>query len=149
MFWLDDDRRSHPTSGPREDVDELLQRYGSTFEQPFKNRRKAEETRRIWNVARGMLRENFTRDGWLEGFTNEEVDFYYAPDDNLVEVAIGVNPDDWRVKKFGLGLNVWARLLPQGEAFDDHGTNVMNIALMRNFAVSVLGHITGGPREEQ
>lgn len=149
LGWPDADDLAHPSSGPRDDVDELVTVYWPVFRSPQDNPRLEDEIRYAWNLSRTFVRERLVDEGWLEGFSNEEVDFYYSPDDHLVELAIGVNPDDWRGEKFGLGLNVWARLLPGGEAFDEQGTNLMNIALMRNFPVSVLGHITGGPDEEQ
>lgn len=149
LHWLDADAFAHPVSGPRADVDELVTIYGPSFRKPTGNPRLEDETRYVWDVARDFVRERLANEGWLEGFSNEEVDFYYAPDDNLVELAVGVDPDDWRVEKFGLGLSVWARLLPAGVAFDDHDANLMNIAFMRNFMVSAHGHITGGPDEEE
>ncbi len=149
LLWRGADALAHPQSGERDDVDELVMIYGPTYRQPGEDPRGAEETAYAWGIARQFNRQILVRQGWLEGFTNDEVDFYYAADDELVELAMGVNPDDWRVEKFGPGLTLWARLLPEGVAFDDHDANVMNIALMRDFPLTALGHITGGSTEEQ
>ena len=45
-------------------------------------------------------------------------------------------------------MTIWGRLFPEASRFDDHDANQMNIALVREFALTVLGHITGGEDEE-
>ncbi len=149
LLWRDGTALAHPTSGERSDVDELVRIYGPHFRSPHEIPPRIERTTAAtWAHARAYLRDNYIRQGWLQGFTNEEVDYFYADDDNLVELAIGVNPDDWRIEKFGAGVTIWGRLLPGGAAFDDHDANLMNIALIREFPLTVLGHITGGEGEK-
>ena len=149
LLWRDGTALAHPTSGERSDVDELVRIYGPHFRSPHEIPPRIERTTAAtWEHARAFVRANYVRQGWLQGFSNEEVDYFYADDDNLVELAIGVTPDDWRIEKFGLGMTIWGRLLPGGVAFDDHDANQMNIALVREFVLTVLGHITGGEQEQ-
>lgn len=105
----------------------------------------------VWDAARPIMRQRYFTPsmGWQQGFTSEEVDFYSAQDNELVEIAIGTNPDDWRVARFGAGLSIWTRILPAGAAFTDHDANIMNVGMMRDFPLTVLGHMTGGTGQEQ
>jgi hypothetical protein len=131
---------AHPTSGVRDDVDELVEIYRGDYGLSGHEA----EIEPLWTIARAGIRERLLSSGWTAGFTNEEVDFYYHPEDTTLDIAIGLNADDWRNEYYGRGLTIFARVLESGDAFDDATTNSANINLRRGFMGTALGWMTGG-----
>lgn len=140
----------HPTSGEREDVDELVHIYGReelnfSIDDLAMSRLEA---------IRPLLRETIlAEENWLPGFSDEEVDFFnlgfdaFDPSKPLeagaFDFAVGVMPGTDLERQLGPSLRIFARLLPAGVTFDTDHVTLANEALCDLPVVSVFGYISG------
>lgn len=141
---------AHPSSGMRDDVDELVHIYG-------KNQLNFPVDMIAMNLLESMrplLREGILAQGdWRPGFSNGEVDFFnfgFDSDDpsgplqnGAFDFAIGVMPDTDLSRGLGPSLQIIARLLPPGVALDAKQVISANNALAGLTDVSVFGFISG------
>lgn len=138
----------HPTSGYREDVDELVRIYhgevlGMSVDDGVVPR---------FEAMRPNLREAMFAKGFSLGFSNEEVDFFNLGFDNLdsdalprgaFDIGVGFMPGTARDQRFGPSLTLLARILPPGVNFTAHEASLANENLSRLPWLSQFGSISG------
>jgi hypothetical protein len=132
---------SAPNEGaPRTDCDELLGIYsGDEYGLPV-----VDGFHETVNEARGHLRGIMAEQGWDNGFSNDEVDFFTHQEVGM-EVGVGFRPDEPISHRYGPGLFVLVRLLPPGTAFEPWLANDANQIVSRLEFQSQLGPILGEP----
>ena len=140
--------RPHPSSGVRDDVDDLVRIYeGDQFGLDVR-----EIALEHFAIVRLMLKDTFSRDGYQPGFSSDEVDFYnfgFDADDTealsngAFEFALGFMEGTDLERKLGPSLRIVARVLPPGVSFDDEQVTHVNNALCDLSFTGVFGHVSG------
>lgn len=132
---------AHPTSGPRNEPDELLGIYsGETYSLPV-----VTDFAQILEQARPFVRQVMNRYGWEDGYTAHDVDFYNGPGFDL---AIGRLEDSDVELKYGPGLFVMVRVIPPGMCFSLEEANFANLDIAALPLTSDLGPVVTGPIAE-
>ena len=143
---------SHPSSGQRDDVDELCRIYvGEELGLPVDN-----GVSDRYAFIRPSLRDAILQDDYQRGFSNEEVDFFNSGfgfdeigplDEGAFDFGIGFMPGTALDAKLGPSLRITARILPPGVTFDEEQVTYANEALCNLVDTSVFGYISGPENE--
>ena len=142
------DTPPHPSSGVRDDVDDLVRIYEGD-ELGVDTREAALEH---FALIRPLLRDTFIRNGYHPSFSNGEVDFYnfgFEADDTealtngAFDFALGFMNGMDLERKLGPSLRIAARVLPPGVSFDAEQVTHVNNALCDLPFTGVFGHVSG------
>lgn len=138
----------HPSSGTRDDVDELVRIYGGDgLSLPVDP-----ATLERFAVIRPELRDAILSGGYEEGFSNDEVDFFnlgfgaedaLALADGAFDFGVGFMHGTELDRRLGPSLRITARLLPPGVSFDGEQVAHANEAICALEGMSVFGFVSG------
>ena len=135
-------RHDHPRSGARRTPDELLSVYGDRSPLPL-----ADALPAALDAARPLYRQRLLDLGFAEGWSNDEVDCFNAPEG--MDVAVGRLEGSEAEQRWGTGLVVLARWMPLGWLPDPGVVNMLNDVLTSDPRSTGLGWVAGGERAEQ
>jgi hypothetical protein len=92
----------HPESGPREKADDLL---GVFWGETYSGGEITKDFPKALDDARHLIPALMLKDGWEQGFSNHEVNFFMREN---TSIGIGVRPGDQENQKFGPGVFIYA-----------------------------------------